>query len=365
MSKHPLKYIARVLSFFLAQFIADSVVANGQTSVFEPQKASTTVFIVGDSTAANGADLGWGSHLGQFFDSTKIGVLNRARGGRSSRTFQSEGLWDMVLAEMRAGDFVLIQFGHNDGGRPTGKPGRGSLKGMGEETQAITNNFGQLEIVHTFGWYMRKYVADARAKGATPIILSLTVRNEWRDGKVERGPGSYSKWSEEAAKSLDALFVDLNNLVGALYEKLGPEKVRGFFPKDHTHTSAEGANLNARSVVLGLKELKEHPLNDYLSVAGKAVASQKSATVSGSRAGGAPRVGPVHPGFNPSLPTLWIIGDSTVKNGRDDGAGGLWGWGNPIASAFDKTRINVENQAPGGTSSRSFITTGLWDAVLI
>jgi rhamnogalacturonan acetylesterase len=242
-----------------------------------PARASATalarpsLFIVGDSTAANGADLGWGSHLGKYFDAAKLNVFNRARGGRSSRTFQLEGLWDKVLGEIKAGDFVLIQLGRNDGGSPTGRPGRGSLKGLGEETQVITNSLNQTETVHTFGWYMRKYVADTKARGATPIILSLTVRNEWRDGKVERGPGQLSKWSEDVAKSEGVLFVDLNNIVGALYEKLGQEKVKEFFPIDHTHTSAEGANLNAKSVVSGLKGLKEHPLDGCLSDEGKAV----------------------------------------------------------------------------------------------
>src|SRR5438552_7834084 len=67
---------------------------------------------------------------------------------------------------------------------------------------------------------------------------------------------------------------------------------------------------------------------------------------------------------DPRLPTLFIIGDSTVKNGRDNGDQGLWGWGTPLASHFDKTKINVQNRALGGTSSRSFQTGGLWDKVL-
>ncbi len=236
-----------------------------------PASAKPTLFIVGDSTASNGADLGWGSHLAKYFDPSKITVLNRARGGRSSRTFQLEGLWDKVLGELKPGDYVLIQFGHNDGGSPTGRPGRGSLKGLGEETQVITNNLNQVETVHTFGWYMRKYVADTRAKGATPIILSLTVRNEWQDGKVERGPGQYSNWSREVARSEGVQFVDLNNIVGAIYEKLGRENVKEFFPIDHTHTSAEGAELNAKSVVSGLKAVKGCAVNDCLSAEGKAV----------------------------------------------------------------------------------------------
>ncbi len=236
-----------------------------------PASAKPTLFIVGDSTASNGADLGWGSHLAKYFDPSKITVLNRARGGRSSRTFQLEGLWDKVLGEVKPGDYVLIQFGHNDGGSPTGRPGRGSLKGLGEETQVITNNLNQVETVHTFGWYMRKYVADTRAKGATPIILSLTARNEWQDGKVERGPGQYSNWSREVARSEGVQFVDLNNIVGAIYEKLGRENVKEFFPIDHTHTNAEGAELNAKSVVSGLRGLKGWAVNDCLSAEGKAV----------------------------------------------------------------------------------------------
>src|SRR5581483_10165911 len=68
--------------------------------------------------------------------------------------------------------------------------------------------------------------------------------------------------------------------------------------------------------------------------------------------------------LDPRLPTLWIIGDSTVRNGQDTGNNGQWGWGNPIASYFDTTEINVQNWALGGTSSRTFISIGRWDKVL-
>src|SRR4030088_486448 len=75
-----------------------------------------TLFIVGDSTARNQADLGWGDHFAHYFDTTKINIANRARAGRSSRSYYNEGLWANVLAEMKPGDFVLLQMGHNDGG---------------------------------------------------------------------------------------------------------------------------------------------------------------------------------------------------------------------------------------------------------
>src|SRR2546421_434880 len=68
--------------------------------------------------------------------------------------------------------------------------------------------------------------------------------------------------------------------------------------------------------------------------------------------------------INPALPTLWLIGDSTVRNGQDTGNNGQWGWGNPIAAYFDTGRINVQNWALGGTSSRTFQTIGRWDKVL-
>ena len=75
-----------------------------------------TIFVVGDSTARNKADLGWGDHFAHYFDLTKVNVANRAIAGRSARSYMNEGAWDKVLAEMKPGDYVLLQWGHNDGG---------------------------------------------------------------------------------------------------------------------------------------------------------------------------------------------------------------------------------------------------------
>src|SRR2546427_2880200 len=101
-----------------------------------------TLFLIGDSTVRNGAgdgankQWGWGEPVAAYFDTAKITVLNRARGGRSSRTFLTEGLWDQVLSAMKPGDFVLIQFGHNDGGPVNDDSrARGTIKGVGEETE--------------------------------------------------------------------------------------------------------------------------------------------------------------------------------------------------------------------------------------
>lgn len=233
-----------------------------------------TIFVVGDSTANNHANggLGWGDPFITYFDPSKVNVLNRARGGRSSRTFVTEGLWDKVLGEMKKGDFVLIQFGHNDGGTINDvSRARGSLPGLGEESQEIDNLLTkQHEVVHTYGWYMRKMIGEVKAKGAIPIVLSLTVRNIWKDGHVERGPGKYGEWSAQIAQSEKVMFMDLTKLIADKYEELGEAKVKDLFATDHTHTSPAGAELNASLVVVGLKMLRGQPLNRYLSAKGKA-----------------------------------------------------------------------------------------------
>ncbi|HEX8138089.1 MAG TPA: rhamnogalacturonan acetylesterase [Pyrinomonadaceae bacterium] len=326
-----------------------------------PNPNLPTLFVVGDSTANNNARgaRGWGDPFAAYFDRTKINVVNRARAGRSSRTFITEGLWDRVLADMKPGDFVLIQFGHNDAGAINdASRARGSLPGTGEETEEIDNLLTKKhEVVHTYGWYLRKLIADTKAKGATPILLSLTVRNIWKDGRVERGSGRFGQWAAEVARSQNVLFLDLTKAVADKYEQLGQEKVKEFFGPDHTHTSPAGAELNAATVVALLKGMKESPFVKYLSPEGQRVEAIAQ------ESGQSPRR-PLPVPANPRLPTLFLIGDSTVRNGQGDGAGGQWGWGEPLAAYFDATKINVVNRAVGGLSSRTYLTGGHWDKVL-
>ena len=230
-----------------------------------------TIFVVGDSTAKNNANggLGWADPFINYFDARTVNVLNRARGGRSSRTYITEGLWDKVMSELKKGDFVLIQFGHNDGGKINDElRARGSLPGIGEETQEIDNlQTKQHEVVHTYGWYMRKIIADVKSKGATPIVLSLTVRNIWKDGHVERGSGRFGEWAAQIAKSQNVEFIDLTTIIANRYEQMGQEKVNELFATDHTHTNPAGAELNAALVVYGIQNMKPSPLKRYLSKA--------------------------------------------------------------------------------------------------
>ncbi len=238
------------------------------------------VFIIGDSTVANGNDtiVGWGRVLPAFFDSSRVTVINKARGGRSSRTFLNEGLWNEILPQLRKGDFVLIQFGHNDGARPDAEKFRGSIHGTGDETMEVTKPDKSVETVHSYGWYLKKYIQDTKAKGAIPIVFSQIPRNEWPEGHVERVAESFGKWAKEAAIQTGAWFLDLNELVSRKYEALGRVNVKAFFPGDHTHTNLAGATLNARTIAEGIKSTRGCELSAYLDLGEGKVIPAKIAT---------------------------------------------------------------------------------------
>jgi len=228
------------------------------------------LFLVGDSTVNNssGNFRGWGNVLAEYFDPTKIEVVNKARGGRSSRTFITEGLWDELTPLLSKGDIVLIQFGHNDGGSLDKERARGSVRGIGNETQDVTIEATQkLETVRTFGSYLRTYISDAKAKGAIVVLVSPVPRNQWRDGKVVRAGDSYGGWSKAIAKETSVFFLDLNEITALKYEKIGQEKVGAdyFTTIDHTHTSLAGALVNAESVVEGLRKIKQLKLDRFLA----------------------------------------------------------------------------------------------------
>jgi lysophospholipase L1-like esterase len=253
-----------------ALFLAAAVLPMLPAAQDDPPRLPT-LFIVGDSTVKNGTkgQQGWGDPIIALFDKTKIKVENHAIGGRSSRTFQTEGRWDKILAAARPGDFVLVQMGHNDGGPldDTARA-RGSIRGTGDETKEIDNPITKKkEVVHTYGWYMRKYVTDARDKKVTPIILSPVPhcpQKQVEKGDVEKS--NYVVWSEEVAKAEKANFVNLNKIVMGKYAELTPAEIKSkyFTTADNTHTSPVGAELNAACVAEGLRELKDCKLKDYL-----------------------------------------------------------------------------------------------------
>jgi lysophospholipase L1-like esterase len=237
--------------------------------------ALPTFYIVGDSTVRSGgagAGLwGWGERLAPFFDTDKINVVNRAIGGRSARTFYTEGRWQKVADALKHGDFVIIQFGHNDQGRigdPANKH-RADGPGIGDETVPDKMPDGSTYLVHSFGWYMAKFVTDVKAKGATVILCSpIPHKLRWENG---RDFANVARWDEEVAQRNGAFYFDLTMVITGAYKRAGRQKADSFFADKGTHTNDRGAQFNAACVVAGLKSLPGDPLENYFSGKGRAV----------------------------------------------------------------------------------------------
>jgi lysophospholipase L1-like esterase len=235
------------------------------------QPGVPTLWLVGDSTVHNGTkgQQGWGDPFIKLFDPAKVRVINRAMGGRSSRSFQTEGRWDAILKDAQPGDFVIIQMGHNDAGPLSGdNRERGSIRGIGEESKDVTLRDGKTETVHSYGWYMRKYVEDAKAKGMNPIICS-PVPHCPKPGEpigAAGEPSGYRLYAKQVAEAEKIPFIDLYALTWAQYAAMKPEEVKTkyFTEADNTHTNPDGAAVNAQSVAEGIKAMKDLPLSEFL-----------------------------------------------------------------------------------------------------
>lgn len=251
-------YVLIALVFLLTSFIAW-------------EKPKPVLYIIGDSTVkkSGGNDpdglYGWGSFMDRFVDTLRMQVENHAIGGRSSRTFITEGRWDVIMERLKPGDYVMMQFGHNDAGAldDTARA-RGSIKGLGEESKEIYNPIRKVnEVVYTYGHYIRKYVNDAKSKGAIPIICSPVPRENFVNGKVVRND-NYAVWSKDIADQTGAYFIPLNTMICDKYDALGADSVKKFFPIDHTHPNYDGSMLSATLVTKGIKDLKKCKLKKFV-----------------------------------------------------------------------------------------------------
>ena len=231
------------------------------TTGVKREKGKPVVFITGDSTVKNTDKdstgmWGWGSQAWRTFDENKITFINCAQAGRSCRTYLREGRWEKVYNDLQEGDFVLIQFGHNDIGELHRGKHRGDIPGTADTScvsRVFLPNEAYNEVVYSFGWYLKKMIDDCRQKGATPILVSLTPRNEWPDGKIERRNDSYGKWYREVAAETGCDFVDLHNITADALDGIGQERAKDYYCGDHTHTSLRGARLNALGIAIGLR----------------------------------------------------------------------------------------------------------------
>ncbi|WP_407934587.1 GDSL-type esterase/lipase family protein [Hallella sp.] len=237
----------------------------------ERKKGKPVVWITGDSTVKNKDSekdgmWGWGALAATVFDTTKCTPYNAAMAGRSTRSYIREGRWEKVYNALQPGDFVLIQFGHNDICPIADKKARGVIPGTGDTCHVYhLEDGGRFELVYSFGWYLKKMIDDAREKGATPILVSLTTRNEWPGGHVERRNDSYGKWYREVVADTGCEFVDAHNLIADYLDKhyKSKESAAKYFNHDHTHTSYMGAKNNAKMIAKGIR-LAKSPLAAYL-----------------------------------------------------------------------------------------------------
>ncbi len=310
------------------------------------------LFLVGNSTMrtgtlgnGNNGQWGWGRFFPDYFDEDRITVENHALGGTSSRTFY-ERLWPDVLAGIRKGDWVMIELGHNDNGPYDSGRARASIPGTGKDTlHVVIKETGEHRVVYTYGEYMRRFIRDAKAKGANPVLLSLTPRNAWADADstvIERVSETFGLWARRIAKEMEVPFIDINEISAAKFERFGKDKVKTMFYLDRIHTSEFGAKVNAESAAEGLRSLKKCRLSSFL----KPLAYD---TVTGHTR-------------KPRRPVVFTIGDSTVKN-EDSDENSMWGWGSVLQEYIDPARASVENYAVPGRSARLFLDEGHWDRI--
>ena len=228
---------------------------------FSSQERKITVYLIGDSTIASKStkaypETGWGTPFTYFFDSTVV-VDNRARNGKSTRTFIAENLWQPVVDNLRAGDYVLIQFGHND-----------EVK----EKKSYTTP-------EEFKTNLRRYVKETREKKANPVLISPVARRRFAEGKVQDSHAEYSPFVKQIAQELNVPFIDLNEKSIALLQEFGEEKSKLLFLQlapgehpnypdgkdDNTHFSELGARKMAQLVLAELRaqkiELADHIVN--------------------------------------------------------------------------------------------------------
>ena len=218
------------------------------------QKNKIKIFIAGDSTAANKEvkaypETGWGMPFTYFFDSS-VSVDNRAKNGRSTKSFISEGLWKKLIDDVNEGDYVLIQFGHNDEAKE-----KGDRYSTPEEFKAN----------------LVKFISETRNKKANPVLLTPVSRRQFDSvGNVRQTHAVYSPLVREVAKQYNVPLIDLDELSRALYQKFGPENSKLLFMQlepgenpnypegrnDNTHFNELGARKIAQLVLWGLKDLK-------------------------------------------------------------------------------------------------------------
>lgn len=219
---------------------------------FAFMQKKTKLYIIGDSTAANKEEkvypeTGWGMALQSYFKND-VTVDNRALNGRSTKSFRAEKHWDPVLAQLNPGDYVFIEFGHND--EKVDKPAVGVS-------------------LADFKTNLINYIKETRNKNAFPVLLTPISRRSFKKGVLVDSHGDYPRITRQVADSLQVPLIDMLAKTESLLIRLGDKPSIKLFnyvdsgnvnypkgKKDDTHLSPEGAKQVAGLVVKGIKELK-------------------------------------------------------------------------------------------------------------
>jgi lysophospholipase L1-like esterase len=216
--------------------------AGAQTTAQKsPTAAKIRIVLVGDSTVNAGG--GWSASFCGLL-AANVECINTARNGRSSKSFYDEGLWKAALA--LHGDYILIQFGHND------MPGKGPLRETDPETTYTAN--------------MRRYIQEARAAGAKAVIVTPLSRRSYKDGKLVLDLDAYAKAARRVAEEEEAPLIDLNGESVKLLQSMNQEQAdqfnaeghpdaKGNIGPDRTHLNAAGAAVFARMVASDLSKV--------------------------------------------------------------------------------------------------------------
>ena len=256
---YSLTFVVLALSILLSAFAS-----------IKPRK----IYLIGDSTVANYALeedydqkryplFGWGQVFQDFFvpdslqafahllgDTRPITIDDRAKGGRSTRTFFQEGRWSAVYKDLQVGDVVMMQFGHNDGSK---------------------NHPERYVDLQGYKEFLRLFVHQTREKGAIPILMTPVARNyPWKDGALQNVHGDYPQAVKEVAAELDVKLIDLNTLSMTYFSSKGQDYVTQHYfmnlpagkyaaypegQKDNTHFQEAGARVIAQLVFNAMKGL--------------------------------------------------------------------------------------------------------------
>lgn len=225
-------------------------------------------FYIGDSTMRTLTDgNGWSGEWGfglfaqEWFDADELVVENHALGGTSSRTYYNDE-WPKVKKGIKAGDYVVISFGHNDGGNNWDS--KSTISGTSAtDTKVVTNKKGVKETVYSYGQYLRLFVNETLELGATPILCSRTPRGSFSKGKPTL-ENNYRQWSKTIAQEKGVAFIDIEGVSNPIFTKYGEWKVTQFYYNGTLHTSLLGAYHNAYCAALSIAANEANPLNQYL-----------------------------------------------------------------------------------------------------